>query len=157
MFKSTTLRAALALPVLSTLFVMLSAGAMSAQAATVTSSAHYQKRIGLNCSSLSCSGNFPAVAANHVLNLTRLTCLLNATDGSTFSVGGLTARNVHNAFLLEEYVAVVHSSSDGAHAINQAVDMQAAATQYMSVQMNLASGTAIGADCVATGTMDALQ
>jgi len=155
MFTSTTNRLMRALPILSA--IALCVGAISAQAATVVSTAHYQKQITLACSGINCSGNFPALASKTRLNLTQMNCLIQASAGSTFSLGGVGVVNANNGIVAPEHFSSVYSSSDGNHVVNLAVDMQVAATQHIQVSFNLASGTPGHGYCTATGTMDTLQ
>jgi hypothetical protein len=157
MFTSTTIRAALALPALSALLLTLSTAAMTAQAATVTSTVHFQRKITLNCSGILCSGNFPAPGTNRRLNVTRVTCTLQGPGGSTVKIGAIALMNASNVVLLPEYMPVIYSSSDGTHTLNQAVDMQIASTEHMQIILELVSGTPSGSLCTATGTLDTLQ
>src|SRR5690242_943585 len=107
MFKSTTLRAALALPVLSALLIALSAGAMTAHAATVASSVHYQQRLTLDCNGSLCIGNFPVPGPKHQLNLARITCTLQGPSASTIHFAGIALVNSNNAVLLPEYLPTI--------------------------------------------------
>lgn len=147
----------LTLPMLSALLITLSGGAMIAQAATVTSTDHYQKQIKPTCSGVDCSGNFPAPGAGHRLNLTRITCLLNGTAGSTFAIGGIILHTANNGDALVEYLPTIFSASNGLQTLNQAIDVQLAANQHIEVDLQLASGAANSGVCTATGTLDTLQ
>jgi hypothetical protein len=177
MFKSTTIRAALTQPVLSILLIALSGQPASAQlpvvfkpaggaeqptviiaqTATVVSSAHYQAKLALSCGGALCFGQFPTPAAKHRLNLMRMTCFLQGTTNSTFDIAEIDLLNANNVVLLPEFPIVGFSSPTGRHTLNQAVDIQVAATQYIGVSLVLASGTASSGGCTATGTLDTLQ
>jgi hypothetical protein len=157
MFTSTTNRLAVALPMLSAIALTLCAGAMTANAATVASTAHYQLQINLTCSDKTCSGDFPAPGVKHRLNLTQMNCLLQASASSTFSLGGFAVVTANNKLLVSEHLSSVYSSSDGNHTLNQAADIQVGATQHIEVAFNLATGTQGHGYCTATGLLDTLQ
>jgi hypothetical protein len=178
MFTSIPRRFALTLPMLSALLVTLSgqpspaaplgtfvpagspgqANVMVGQAATVLSTAHYQAQLGLTCTGNNiCSGNFPAVAPKRRLNLTRITCILQGSAGSTFAVGESVLTNANSSSSSAQFLPPAFTSSTGVHTINQAVDMQVKATQYVLVAFILAAGTFSSAVCTATGTLETLQ
>ena len=127
-----------------------------APAATVVSTVHYQAYAGLSCFTSLCLFSFPKPGRKHRLNLTGLACDLHGTDGSTFDQGFLELRDAVNNVLFREYVPVDFSSSLGVHTLNRAVDMQIGASQYVEVQLFLATGSVLGAICSITGTMDTL-
>jgi hypothetical protein len=177
MFASTTIRSALTLSMLSALLVTLSgqpspaqlsraftpagspgqANVLVGEAATVLSSMHYQARLFLTCNGTTCSGEFPAIAAKRRLNLTRMTCALVGTAGSTFSAGVAKLTSALSNELLPEFLPSVFSDSGGRHTLNEALDLRANATQHVAVDLFLASGTANSSVCTATGTLDKLQ
>ena len=68
----------------------------------------------------------------------------------------LQLRDAADNELFREYVPVDFSSSLGVHTLNRAVDMQIGASQYVEVQLFLATGSVLGAICSITGTMDTL-
>lgn len=168
---------ALALPVLSALLVMLSGQPSTGQisrafvpagkagetevvvgaAATVLSSVHYQARLVLTCADESCAGKFPKPGAKRRLNVTRITCFLVGTAGSTFSIGGVQLQNATDGLVLDEYLPGVYSSSNGAHTLNQAIDIQVSANWHIAAALVIATGDAVEAACTATGTLDTLQ
>jgi hypothetical protein len=122
--------------------------------AAITSTAHYQAQIGLTCGG-ACEGDFRRPAANHQLNITRISCVLIATAGSEF-LDGIISLETATDILLGEYLPVDFSSSGGRHSLNRAVDLQIAANQHMHVLLDLASGTPTAAFCTATGTLSTL-
>lgn len=160
MFTSVKIRSALTLSALT-----LSAGVMAAQAATVLSSVHYQRRITLVCGTASndtiCQGSFAAVADKHRLNLTRMSCFMFSPPGSEFSQGVVALRNATGGNpVVFQYMPSVRSASDGAHTLNQKIDMQVAATQHVDVLLAIVTNGAINGnhgECTATGTVDTLQ
>src|SRR5438132_320803 len=95
---------------------------MIAAPATVSSTVHYQAAIGLTCDSSSCTGNFNRVAANTQVNITRLSCQLDADAGSIFGLGNMYLLNSAGTLLTPEAVPEDYSSNAGTHVINQAVD-----------------------------------
>jgi hypothetical protein len=157
MFTLTTIRAALALPMLSALLVTLSTGAIPAQAATVLSTAHYQKQLVLTCSGATCSRNFPAPGPKRQVNITRMSCIFVGTAGSTLSYGAVTLNTANDVEVLGQVMPDIHSGSDGIHTLNQAVDIQVPSSEHIQVTLNLASGTANNGTCTATGTLSTLQ
>lgn len=145
-------------PAFAALALMLSAGTVTAQAAIVTSTDHYQKFINLACGSGStfCTGNFPAPGSKHRLHLTRMTCILDATAGSTFNLGEIDLLAASDALVLEEFLTGVYSGN-GTHSLNDAIDVQVGSSQHIYVVLGLASGTVNGGHCTAAGTLDTLQ
>jgi hypothetical protein len=177
MFKSRTVRA-LTLSVLSALFVTLSGhllpmrvfGAIASpvvqgqenvivgESAAVLSTAHYQARHTLTCGGTTCLGQFPVPGTKRRLNVSRIYCLLSAaTISATVHAASIELLNTSNTVLLDEYIQVAYSSSDGNHTFNQAVDMQVGSSQHIGVVLQLVSGTASIAVCTLTGTLDTLQ
>jgi hypothetical protein len=130
---------------------------MAGPAAAVLSSVHYQAQIVLSCGGILCSGTFPPVAAKRRLNVTRMTCLMQGTAGSTFSFAAVQLRNASNGFVLDQLLPSAYSSSDGIHTLNQAIDMQVIAGRRVAIALILATGTASAGRCTATGTLDTLQ
>jgi hypothetical protein len=177
MFTFTTKRFALTLPFLSALLVSLSGqplaaqpapvfaasgspgetNVMVAQAATVVSTAHYQAQLTLGCANSTCAGDFPAVAAKRRLNITRITCGIVGSAGSTFSIAQALLQNANNITLLSEFPTAVFSGSNGLHSVNQAIDMQIHTARHLRVVLVLASGTVGNGICTATGTLETLQ
>jgi hypothetical protein len=155
MFTSMVIRSALAF---SAFALTQSAGAGAALAATVVSTAHYQRQLTLDCPGGSiCAVAFPPAAVNRRLKLTRISCLLTASSGSEFKQGQIVLRNATNFPLLNEYLPSVLSASDGTHTLNQAIDVQVTESQYIYVFLQLASGNGIASHCTLTGTQDTLQ
>jgi hypothetical protein len=156
MISSTTIRSALAL---AGLFLALSV--QPTQAVTVISTAHYQKQFNLNCSGTQCLGSIPAPGTKRQLNITRITCFLAGASGSQFEHGEMVLETATNSIVVNEYLPVGYSASFGsgvAVTLNQAVDMQVAATQHVVLAFDWVSGgTAIQTLCTATGTLDTLQ
>jgi hypothetical protein len=177
MFKSTTIRSALALSGLllalsgqpspaQTSRALAAAGkpgqtnVIIGQAATVASSVHYQAQRFLSCSggSTECSGDFPVVGANHRLNLTRISCIIAANGGSTYEQGQARLQNASNVTVLREFLPVDFASSDAAFTVNQPIDMQVAANQHLQVDFVMTPGSVATASvCTATGTLETLQ
>lgn len=155
MFASTARRSALALLALPSLALTLFADGTQAQAATV---AHYQKQVSLTaCAGGTCTGSFPAPGANRRLTVTRMNCFIGGQNGGLFAFGNVELRNASNIRVVSQYMPNVFTSSGGLHTINQAIDMQVSATQHLFVTLQMASGTASGATCTATGTLETLQ
>jgi hypothetical protein len=131
-----------------------------APAVTVVSTVHYQAELQLTCTGVdrtaSCSGDFPKVRAKHRLNITRMSCFYDASIGSTFSNAGIDLIDSTGALVLEEITPLGFSSSEGAHSLNSAVDLQIEAGQHMSVGVVLAVGTPNFAFCTTTGILSTL-
>src|SRR5690349_10373714 len=127
-----------------------------AMAATVTATVHYQKEIGLACNVNSCSATFPKPGANHQLNLTRMSCQLNAQSGTEYNVGTVQLHASNGAHILYEHLPVDHSSSAGYHILDRTIDIQVAAYQYVDVQLLIVAGTINYGFCTAIGTLDTL-
>ena len=129
-------------------------------ATTVVSTAHYQAELPLTCSGVDttadCSGDFKKPGANHQLNITRISCFYDATVGSKFSNAGISLIDSTGALVLQEVTPLDFSSSEGAHSLNSAVDLQIAAGQHLSVDLTLAKGTPNFAFCTATGVLSTL-
>jgi hypothetical protein len=131
-----------------------------APAATVIASVHYQAQLELTCIMTSCAGNFPKPGANRQLNVTRMSCFLNGSVGSTFARAIIELQRADSSHLVSQYLPVDHSVSSatsGLHTLNRAVDMQVVGAQHIAVTLALASGTATVAACTASGTLDTLQ
>jgi hypothetical protein len=176
MFKST-IRVALTLPALSALLVALSgqpaaassrtlapnlapgqARVMTAAAASVVSSMHYQAELDLSCSNTTCAGDFPAPGPHRQLTVTRISCVLIGTASAAFRNGNVELVNLAGAHLLFEHLPVDYfDSSGGVHTLNRAVDVRVGSQQHVKIDLNLETGAAALADCTATGTLDTLQ
>ena len=155
MFSSPTARSILMLPTLSALALALFAGTTTAKAAAT---AHYQKDLALSCLGRSCGQDFPAVGAKQRLHLSRVHCNLVGPAGSTFRLGYIAILNANNSGPLILYLPVDHSSSDGYHTLNQAIDIQVVAGQRVQVQVELVTGeTPSSGFCAVTGTLETLQ
>ena len=129
---------------------------MAGQAATVVSTVHYQAFGALICSFTNCQADFPQPGANRQLNVTRISCYFGGTAGSTYSYGDIELRKGAGTALLVELLPVDSSSANGIFLLNRAVDLQIAASQHMHVSLILESGTVIGSNCSATGTLSTL-
>jgi len=129
-------------------------------AATPISTAHYQVVLSLTCSSSSvsgpfCLGYFPAVGGRRRLNLTRVSCYMRSSTYSTYATGKIVLHKTDGSSSLVQYLAADHTTEWGHHVINQAVDVQVAARQYVSVALILASGGQTQeATCTAHGTLE---
>jgi hypothetical protein len=156
MSTSNTIRSSLALAIAA---FALCAGAMTAQAATVVSSAHYQTQIVLSdCTTIQCLGTFPAPGANHRLNITRINCYLLTLINARFEWGHMDLVNANNKVILAEYLPIDFDSSDGQqHVLNQALDIQVAATQHINVAFDIEAGHFIRGTCTGMGTLDTLR
>src|SRR4051812_7496344 len=80
-------------------------------AAAVVSSVHYQAQMNLNCVNSNCSGNFPALADKHRLNLTRVNCFLAGSPGTEYNYGEVSLRTATNVLRLQQYLPQHHSST----------------------------------------------
>ncbi len=130
---------------------------VTALAQTVVETIHYQAELVLSCSPLTCSADFPRPGAKRRVNVTRVTCILRATAGSAAAGGSIALRKADFTHLLYQWLPTQHSSPDGFHTLNRAVDMQIASNQHIRVAVSLASGTAASASCTASGTLEKLQ
>jgi hypothetical protein len=66
--------------------------------------------------------------------------------------------NANNTVALVQYLPVDHSSADGYHTLNQAIDMQVVANQRVEVGVELVTGeTPSQAVCTVTGMLETLQ
>jgi hypothetical protein len=132
-------------------------------AATVVSTAHYQVRLVLTCSSSSvtgpfCVGYFPAVAGRRRLNLTRMSCYMRSATYSTYATGKIVLHKADGSGSLVQYLPADHTTEWGHHVLNRAIEVQVAARQHISVALILASGgQALEGDCTAHGTLETLQ
>jgi hypothetical protein len=129
-------------------------------AATVVETAHYQAQLALTCGSFACFGDFPRPGARRRLNVTRMSCWLVASSGSTFAYGESRLVNADYSVVLSQFLPVDHSGSSTSlsyHTLNRAVDLQLGAKQHIHVSLILASGQSRQSTCTATGTLDRLQ
>jgi hypothetical protein len=128
-------------------------------ATTVVSTAHYQAELTLTCPSDEdfCQGDFPRAGIGRQLNLTRMTCYLQGSPNSTFSVGLIELRQAAGSHVLYQFLPVEHSAPNGFHTLNRAVDVRVAAKQYITVRLHLLlTDTPMAATCTAIGTLDTL-
>ena len=137
--------------------VTLSLTSNPSPAATVVSSQHYQKEIPLTCGAQTCSGTFPKPGTTHQLNLTRMSCQLRGPAGSEYDTGQLQLHASDGSHVLYEHLPVEHSSSNGYHILDRAIDVQVGAKQYINVDLFLVGGSALYGFCTAFGTLDTLQ
>src|SRR5690348_3633650 len=130
MSRSATIRAALALPVLSALALVLvsapspaqtsralapnltpgQARVMTAAAATVVSSVHYQAELDLSCGGY-CGGDFPAPGAHHQLTVTRVSCLLESSGASTVQTSWIELVTFAGKHVLYQQLPVDYSNT----------------------------------------------
>jgi hypothetical protein len=130
---------------------------MTAPAATVIRTDHYQAWLVLTCGAHACSGEFPGPGRNRRLNITRMSCYLAGSSGSVFRQGEIHLHGAGHTFVLEQYLPVDYSGPYR-HVLNRAVDMQILTGQHMEVFLRLESGgTASAAECTATGISELLQ
>jgi hypothetical protein len=175
MFVSVTglTRLALLAPV-GMLFVVLSTGPSSAQAsgvhagkpaqvrevigpaATVIATEHYQAEMEMSCAGDACVGSFPKPGNKRRQNITRMSCYILGSSGSTFRYGYAQLRSAGDEPILRQWLPVDHSSSTGNHILNRAVDMLVGSKQRIRVVFSL-NGTAANATCTVSGTLDTLQ
>ena len=129
---------------------------IAAAGVTVISTAHYQATLALTCTSGGvCTGNFPAMGVRRRLNLTRMSCYLRSSTYATYATGKI---ELEPSNVLVQHLAADHSTEWGHHTINNAIDVQINARQYVSVALSLASGgQAFEATCTAHGTIEVLQ
>jgi hypothetical protein len=118
---------------------------------------HYQAELALKCTGSLCSGDFPQLGRKRRLNVTRMTCLMRGSDGSTYDLGRIELLDADGVFVLEQFLPVDFSSSNGQHTLNRAVDIQVLGKQHLAAFLFLSSGTAGFAFCTASGTLDILQ
>jgi hypothetical protein len=128
-----------------------------APAQTVLETVHYQAELALVCNALTCFVDFPKPGAKRRLNVTRMTCILRATLGSSAAGGYIQLRNANLTHVLYHWLPTHHSSPDGFHTLNRAVDVQVASSQHIRVAVILASGTTADGSCTASGTLERLQ
>lgn len=127
-----------------------------APAQVVLESAHFQVELELVCNPLACFGDFPRPGVRRQVTVTRVSCLLRGTLGSVTAGGSLQLRNADYSGVLTQWLPAQHSSPDGFHTLNRAVDLRVAASQHLRVTVILASGTTAEAHCTAAGTIDRL-
>ena len=157
MFTSAMRRPALALPMLAALLVTLSA---PASATTVASTVHYQKWIQLDCPTggATCDGKFPEPGAKRRLNVTRMSCQMENSTGATAWSAQIALYTPTNKLLLAVGLPFDFSSANGrSQALNQAVDVQVAGSQFLYVRLGVDGGAVLNGICTATGTLDTLQ
>jgi hypothetical protein len=121
--------------------------------AAATSTAHYQTYFDLTCSASSCSGDFPEAGRNHRLNITRVTCAINAGTDTTSNPNFADLE----LFDKDDHFVTVHwlpwdSSGLTAHYLNSAVDVQVEAGERLHVRLGLFNALASTANCSAFGT-----
>jgi hypothetical protein len=127
---------------------------MIATEAAVLSTVHYQAELTLQCGANSCAGNFPRPGAKRRLNITRITCLLQAT--STYDRGWIALRAADGSHRLYQFLPADFVSPSSSIVINRAVDVQIISLQYIRVDLRV-EGDATSGTCTATGTLDTLQ
>ena len=98
----------------------------------------------------------PKPGAKRRLNVTRITCF-SRNGRLNFFHQWIQLQNATDGLVLDEYLPGVYSSSNGAHTLNQAIDIQVSANRHIAVALVLATGDAVEAACTATGTLDTLQ
>jgi hypothetical protein len=130
---------------------------MIAPAATVTSTVHYQVQIDLTCNSTACTGDFPRPGLKRQINLRRVSCVV--LNDQSFQLGTVALFSSTGSFLLQEFLPVGFSSSNGFHTLDQAVDLQILNAQRLTAILIFASGPSSpsGASCTATGTLSTLS
>jgi hypothetical protein len=130
---------------------------MTSPAATIVSTRHYQAQLALLCVSTTCYGDFPKAGKNRQLNITRISCILFGSAGSTFGYGYIALRVGTNPALLTQNLPGDYSSSPGWHTLNQALDIQVVGNQHILAYLRLATGTPSSANCALFGTLSVLQ
>jgi hypothetical protein len=128
-------------------------------ATAVVSTAHYQAELTLICPSDEdfCQGDFPRPGIGRQLNLTRMTCYVQGSPNSTFSIGFVELRQNAGAHVLYQFLPVGHSAPNGFHTLNGALDVRVSAKEYIRVALHLLLGdTLVAASCTASGTLDTL-
>jgi hypothetical protein len=126
--------------------------------ATVIATEHYQAELTLSCGLDVCSGSFPKPGNKHRQNITRISCYVDSTDGSTFNYGFAELKSANNVRILRQWLPADHSSSAGVHTLNRAVDMQVGSEQNIRVVLFVDATSTVGDGyCTASGTRDTLQ
>lgn len=136
---------------------------MIAPAATVVSTSHYQAELGLTCSSLLCSGDFPKPGPKRLLNITRIACYIESPN-SAFRFGaidliGPTGDQIMGETVPFETIAQDNLAPGYIATLSRAVDLQIAGNQHIRPHFDVNSGTgqALTAACTVTGTLSVLQ
>jgi hypothetical protein len=132
---------------------------MVGKSVTVVKTVHYQVMLSLTCGGgASCFGHFPSAGNKRQLNITRMSCLLQASNGaSTFDQGQIVLLTAGNASRLTQQLPVNFSSSNGYHLINRAVDMEVPTGMHLFAVFQFTSGIMNAATCTATGTLSVLR
>jgi hypothetical protein len=131
---------------------------MTAPAAVIASTVHYQAELGLTCNVWLCKGDFPKLGVKRQLNITRIACFMDASNDSKFRFGAIDLVGPDNLLVLGETVPVDVSTSNGRlHTLNRAVDIQIASNQHLRPHLDLSEGTANDAVCTVTGTLSKLE
>jgi hypothetical protein len=134
---------------------------MVAPAATVVQTLHYQAKVEPSCAGMDCFGDLPTLGRKRRLTITRVTCSLLGTLGSTSSGAYVELQGSDGLPLLDQFLPVDHSVPDervgSYHTFNRAVDMQILPRQHIKIGLFLASGTARFASCSASGSLEVLQ
>jgi hypothetical protein len=110
----------------------------------------------LTCGSSACSGSFPKAGQNRQLNITRMSCFIQATGPNDFRYAEIQLRSGADVFLLRETLPV-DFSGPGIFSLNRAVDLQLVGAQHMFVFLEVTDGGAgTNSTCTATGTLNTL-
>ena len=129
--------------------------------ATVLERRHYMAKVELTCSGMACLGDLPTIAVRRRLNITRVSCSLLGTLGSTASGGYIELQRADNWPLLDQYMPVNNSVPDerigSIHTFIDAVDMQVLPGQHARIGVFAASGTAKFATCSVSGSLELLR
>jgi hypothetical protein len=122
---------------------------------------HYMAKVELTCSGMACLGNLPTIPAKRRVNITRVSCSLLGTLGSTASGGYIELQRADNWPLLDQYLPVNNSVPDerigSIHTLSDAVDMQVLPGQHARIGAFAASGTARFATCSVSGSLELLK
>jgi hypothetical protein len=122
--------------------------------ATVIATEQYQAELPAACASF-CRVEFPAPAAKHRLNLTRVSCWI--TGNVAINLATLQLISAENSRLLSQFLPIVAPAVSGNQLLNQTVDMQVGPKQHARIEFERTAGDFAGADCTVTGTVDTLQ
>lgn len=127
-----------------------------APAATIIGTVHYQVQINLACSNTACTGDFPKPGPKRQVNVKRVSCVV--LSDQPFQLGTVALFSSSGTFLLQEFLPVGFSSSDGFHTLDQAVDLQVLSPQHLTAILIFASGVTSpsGASCLVAGTLNTL-
>ena len=123
---------------------------------TVLSTAHYQATIGNSCSGSSCAVTFPAPGPHKRLAATRVYCLLQSTGSPGLNFARAELLSSINSLLMGQYVTQVFRSASGTFTLNDVIDLQVAATQHISVTIDLTGNSADFMLCAISGTIATL-